>query len=193
MTDIGGSAVEASESARADPDLPHVAGFRVLRLCSVFEPATLSPGAARYDAIGGMQNHTAELTRCLDRMGVRQLVLTSRLDGPPGRAGFGRYGQVVRTGLRTPLVRQAWAPQAARLVASRVGGIPALVDHDVNGLLAPPGDAAALAGAITRVLTEPDTAARLSAAARRTAERYAWPALARQVVSLYQEVTAKPA
>jgi glycosyltransferase involved in cell wall biosynthesis len=52
------------------------------------------------------------------------------------------------------------------VVASRVGGIPALVDHDVNGLLVPPGDAAALAAAITRVLTEPDTAARLSAAAR---------------------------
>jgi glycosyltransferase involved in cell wall biosynthesis len=51
------------------------------------------------------------------------------------------------------------------VVASRVGGIPALVDHDVNGLV-PPGDAAALAAAITRVLTEPDTAARLSAAAR---------------------------
>jgi hypothetical protein len=35
------------------------------------------------------------------------------------------------------------------VVASRVGGIPALVDHDVNGLLVPPGDAAALAAAIS--------------------------------------------
>src|SRR5258708_34879117 len=89
MTDIGGSAVEASESARADPDLPHVAGFRVLRLCSVFEPATLSPGAARYDAIGGVQNHTAQLTPGLDRMGGRQLGLTSPPDGPPRPAGVG--------------------------------------------------------------------------------------------------------
>ena len=77
------------------------------------------------------------------------------------------------------------------MVASRVGGIPALVDHDVNGLLVPPGDAAALAGAITRVLTEPDTAARLSLAARRTAERYSWPLLARQVAMVYQEVTER--
>jgi glycosyltransferase involved in cell wall biosynthesis len=275
MTDIGGSAVEASKSGASGPDLPGVAGLRVLRLCSVFEPATLSEDAARYDAIGGMQNHTAELSRCLDRMGVRQLVLTSRLDGPPGRAGLGRYGQVVRTGLRTPLVRQAWAPQAAWLalgdrglvslvhahcgediavlplarlaawrhgcplavtihasvrhtmrvtsartallrlagglaesralsrvlvegmaaglpvVASRVGGIPALVEHEVNGLLVPPGDAAALAAAITRVLTEPGTAARLSAAARRTAAGYAWPTLAGRVAMVYQEVTAR--
>jgi glycosyltransferase involved in cell wall biosynthesis len=76
------------------------------------------------------------------------------------------------------------------VVASRVGGIPALVEHDVNGLLVPPGDADALAAAITRVLTEPSTAARLSAAARRTAARYAWPALARRVAMVYQEVTA---
>lgn len=77
------------------------------------------------------------------------------------------------------------------VIASRVGGIPALVDHDVNGLLVPPGDATALASAISRVLTEPDTAARVSAAARGTAEQYAWPALARQVAALYQEVTAQ--
>jgi glycogen(starch) synthase len=114
MADTGGSAIEASEPS-VGPDLAGLRGLRVLRLCSVFEPATLNQGAARYDVIGGMQNHAAELTRCPDRMGVRQQVLTSRLDGPPGRAGFGRYGQVARTGLRTPLARQAWAAPAARL------------------------------------------------------------------------------
>jgi hypothetical protein len=39
------------------------------------------------------------------------------------------------------------------------------------------------------VLTEPGTAARLAAAARRTAAKYSWPALARQVALVYQEVT----
>ena len=388
-------------------------GMRVLRLCSVFEPAAVSERSAGYDAIGGMQNHTAELSRHLDRMGARQLVLTSRLDGPAGRAGFGRHGLVVRTGVDTRLARQGWAllaaplalgggpvdvvhghcgediavlplarlaarrhrcplvitihasvrhnmrvtsartawlrlaggpaecraltaadivialtrPAADRLmrdgipeprirvippgydpdlfataadapdpfpdlgrprvgyvgriapqkdvgtlisafgrlttpacllivgdgpgrraaeaqarplagpvrftgfapharipavlrhidqlvlatryeelpsvlieamaaglpvIASRVGGIPALVDYDVNGLLVPPGDAAALAAAITRVLTEPGTAARLAAAARQTAQQYTWPALARQVAAVYQQVTGKP-
>src|SRR5262249_56366888 len=62
-----------------------------------------------------MQNHTAALTRCLDRMAVHQLVLTSRLDGPAGRARFGTHGQVVRTGVRMPFARQAWAPLAAPL------------------------------------------------------------------------------
>jgi hypothetical protein len=45
------------------------------------------------------------------------------------------------------------------LIASRVGATPALVSHDVNGLLVPPGDPAALAAAITRILTELGTAA----------------------------------
>ena len=64
--------------------------MRVLRLCSVFEPRSLTSGSVAYDPIGGMQNHVAELTRCLDRLGVAQLVVTSRLAGPADRAAFGR-------------------------------------------------------------------------------------------------------
>jgi phenylacetate-CoA ligase len=74
------------------------------------------------------------------------------------------------------------------VVASQVGGIPALIDHDVNGLLVPPGDATALAAAVSRILGDPGTAARLAAAAR-TLQRYAWPAPAGQVATIYQQVT----
>jgi glycosyltransferase involved in cell wall biosynthesis len=409
MVDSGDSVPGLPEPGGSDPVV--LDGMRVLRLCSVFEPAALSGRSAGYDAIGGMQNHTAELSRCLDRMGARQLVLTSRLDGPAVRTGFGQHGQVVRTGVDTRLARQAWALLAAPLalggtpvdvvhghcgedvavlplarlaarrhhcplvitvhasvrrnmrvtsprtawlrlaggpaerralaaadmvialtpsaadrlagegiptsrirvippgydpdlfaadapdpfpdlgrprvgyigriapqkdvgtlisafgrvaepacllivgdgpgrraaeqqarslarpvrftgfapharipavlrhidllvlatryeelpsvlieamaaglpvIASRVGGIPALVDHDINGLLVPPGNAAALATAISRVLTQPGTAARLAAAARQTAQQYTWPALARQVAAVYLQVTGKP-
>ncbi|HEY2287474.1 MAG TPA: hypothetical protein VGH88_17180 [Streptosporangiaceae bacterium] len=41
-----------------------------------------------------MQNHVAELTRCPDRLGVAQLVVTSRLAGPADRARFGVRGHV---------------------------------------------------------------------------------------------------
>jgi glycogen(starch) synthase len=90
--------------------------LRVLRLCSVFEPRELSPAWVAYDPIGGMQNHVAELTRCLDRLGVAQLVVTSRLAGPADRVRFGAHGRVIRTGLRVPVLRQGWAPLAARQV-----------------------------------------------------------------------------
>jgi glycogen synthase len=90
--------------------------LRVLRLCSVFEPRELSPAWVAYDPIGGMQNHVAELTRCLDGLGVAQLVVTSRLAGPADSVRFGAHSQVIRTGLRVPVLRQAWAPLAARRV-----------------------------------------------------------------------------
>jgi hypothetical protein len=72
--------------------------LRVLRLCSVFEPRELTPAWVAYDPDRGMQNHVAELTRCLDRLGVAQLVVTSRLAGPADRARFGAHGRVIRTG-----------------------------------------------------------------------------------------------
>jgi glycogen synthase len=90
--------------------------LRVLRLCSVFEPRDLAPGSVAYDPIGGMQNHVAELTRCLDRLGVAQLVVTSRLAGPAHRTRFGAHGQVIRTGLPVPVLRQGWALLAVRHV-----------------------------------------------------------------------------
>jgi glycogen(starch) synthase len=415
MAGVSGGLIAAHQPGWELPETAGLAGLRVLRLCSVFEPATLPPGAARYDVIGGMQNHTAELTRHLDRLGVHQVVLTSRLAGPASRSAFGGHSQVVRTGLALPVARQGWALGAARralagarrvpgsrfglvhahcgedvgvlplawlaaqrhgcplvvtvhtsvrhtlrvtsprrallwlagglaeslvlaradavialtqpgatalaaaglpaarirvippgydpglfaapgpdpfphlprprvgylgrlspqkdpgtlveafqrvrvpacllivgdgpdrgavarrarplgdrvhfagflphaavpavlahidllvlatryeelpsvlvegmaaglpVIASRVGGIPALVEHDVNGLLVPPADPGALAAAITRILTDPATAARLAAGARATAADYSWPALARRVAAVYQEAIA---
>ncbi len=61
-----------------------------------------------------MQNHVAGLTRCLGRLGVAQLVVTSRLAGPADRARFGAHGQVIRAGLPVPVLRQGWAPLAVR-------------------------------------------------------------------------------
>jgi glycosyltransferase involved in cell wall biosynthesis len=85
--------------------------MHVLRLTSVFEPqaAALDRDAARFDPIGGMQNHTAALTRCLDALGMRQTVLTSRLAARTGTARLGRHAVVRRTGLRTTRLRQLWA------------------------------------------------------------------------------------
>jgi glycosyltransferase involved in cell wall biosynthesis len=55
-------------------------------------------------------------------------------------------------------------------VATAVGGVPELVEDGVTGLLAPAGDAQALADCLERVLRDPSLAARLGAAARRHAE-----------------------
>ena len=55
------------------------------------------------------------------------------------------------------------------VVTTRVGGNPALVDDEVTGLLVPPGDPAALAKAIIRLVEDPVLAERLGAGAREVA------------------------
>jgi len=57
------------------------------------------------------------------------------------------------------------------VVASEVGGIPEIIEHETTGLLAPPRDAEALAKALVRMLREPDLAQRLAAAGREKVEK----------------------
>ena len=52
-------------------------------------------------------------------------------------------------------------------MATRVGGIPALIDDGVEGLLVSPNDSASLARAIDRLLRDPDERRTLGMAARR--------------------------
>jgi glycosyltransferase involved in cell wall biosynthesis len=59
----------------------------------------------------------------------------------------------------------------APVVASRIGGLVQLIEDGVHGLLVPPGDPAAIAVAIARLLGDPALAARLGAAARSRVER----------------------
>jgi glycosyltransferase involved in cell wall biosynthesis len=56
------------------------------------------------------------------------------------------------------------------VVASAVGGIPEQVTEGVDGLLVPPGDAAALCSALRSLVEQPDLARHLGVAARRTVE-----------------------
>lgn len=71
-------------------------------------------------------------------------------------------------------------------VASRVGGIPDTIEHDVNGLLVEPGDAAGLAAALAGLAADPVRRRRLQAGARRTAEeRLDWAQIAQRILADY--------
>ncbi|MGY1708784.1 glycosyltransferase [Geodermatophilus sp. SYSU D00758] len=110
--------------------------LHVLRLCSVFEPPPAPGGldgrAARFDPIGGMQNHTASLTRCLDAAGHTQTVVTSRLAAPRGTSRLGRAAAVHRTGVPVRRLRQLWALAALPVVLRR-NGRPVDVVHAHQG------------------------------------------------------------
>ena len=68
---------------------------------------------------------------------------------------------------------------ARPVVTTAVGDLTAAVADGETGLVVPPGDPAALAGALTALLTDPDRAARLGAAGRATlSDRASWPDIA---------------
>ena len=64
--------------------------------------------------------------------------------------------------------------EARPVAASRIGAIPELIEHEVTGLLAPPGDADALGAALRRALEEP-AATRWAVAARTRVQAMADP------------------
>jgi glycosyltransferase involved in cell wall biosynthesis len=67
----------------------------------------------------------------------------------------------------TPLAVLEWMAAGKAIVATDVGGIPAVIEHGAEGLLVPPHDPAALSAAIGRLLENPAERARLGSAARR--------------------------
>ncbi|HEY1991742.1 MAG TPA: glycosyltransferase [Gammaproteobacteria bacterium] len=77
------------------------------------------------------------------------------------------------------------------VVATQVGGTPEAVADGEQGLLVPPGDSAALASAISRVLSDPLLAQRLGANGRRRAvEEFSFEAVVRRTEALYRDLLA---
>jgi D-inositol-3-phosphate glycosyltransferase len=71
------------------------------------------------------------------------------------------------------------------VVATRVGGLPELVDDDVTGFLTPAGDPDALARALLRALADPAALARMGAAgASLVRERHNWE----RIAALHEEI-----
>ena len=98
------------------------------------------------------------------------VVLTSRNEGTPAA-----------------LIEAAAASRP--VVATRVGGVADVVEHDVTGVLCDRGDAAAIAEAVLALLAEPLRARALGGAGRqRVAERFSARRLADDLASLYGEL-----
>ena len=76
------------------------------------------------------------------------------------------------------------------IVATRVGGIPLMLDHEVSALLVDADDDEAMAKAILRLTRDPGLASRLSQAGRSLAEDSAWPSVQRRWVDLFDQVLA---
>lgn len=90
-------------------------------------------------------------------------------------------------GTPVSLIEAAAAGRA--VVATDVGGVRSVVEDGVSGLAVPPGDPAALAAALQRLVDDPALAARMGAAGRAAVGRFTAERLVTDVRSLYDELT----
>jgi glycosyltransferase involved in cell wall biosynthesis len=99
-----------------------------------------------------------------DLMNAMDVVVHSSVRGEP-------FGRVIIEGMAV----------GRPVVATRAGGVPEFVHDGVDAMLVPPGEPAALAGCLDRLLGDAGGRERLAAGARASAERFA---LARHVAAM---------
>ena len=87
-------------------------------------------------------------------------------------------------------ILEAWAGGVA-VVSTDVGGVPWLVQRDVDALLVPPGDDLAMADALQRVLSVPDLHRRLVSAGRESAQRFSWERVQPVLMATYFELAGE--
>jgi glycosyltransferase involved in cell wall biosynthesis len=75
------------------------------------------------------------------------------------------------------------------VVGARVGAVPEIVEHGVNGFLVSPGDEGELRAALSQLLEDAALRSRMGAAGRRMVEhRFTWAAVAGHLQDFYDSV-----
>ena len=78
------------------------------------------------------------------------------------------------------------------VIASGIAGYSDVVEDGVDGILVPPGDPQRLAEELQRMHHEPALLRAMGEAARRSAQRYAWPRIADEVRAVYEKAIEVP-
>lgn len=184
-----------------DPLKPHVLSTRnfeplynVACTLRVFRRVQDRHAGASLTVVGG-GSQQATLKAQAENLGLRHV----RFTGPMAPDAIWRAYAEADVYLQTPdidnmpsSVLEAFS-SGNPVVSTDAGGIPAIVETGVNGLLAPRNDDAALAAHVLRLLDTPGLAARIARAARQSCERYRWPVVRSEWLALYRELVAAPA
>jgi glycosyltransferase involved in cell wall biosynthesis len=131
-----------------------------------------------------------ELTELVHSLGVqdRLLMLGYRSDAPDVMAALDvAVSSSAFEG--SPLAVMEYMESARPIVATRVGGVPDLIEDGVHGLLVEPGDAPALTAAIRRLLSDREAARRMGEAARERRRReFTVDLMVRRFETLYERL-----
>jgi len=92
----------------------------------------------------------------------------------------------IKEGLGLALIEAMASGRAC--IASNVGGIPEIIDHEVDGILVPPENPPALAEAITRLATNTELRRSFSIRApRKTADKFSIEDSVKKIAEVYEE------
>jgi glycosyltransferase involved in cell wall biosynthesis len=132
------------------------------------------------------------LERQIRESGLRDRVhLTGAISDSDLSALYGRSELVVHPTLYEGSSMVTLEAMAHRkpLVATAVGGIPDKVYPGVNGLLVPPGDAAALAAAVLQAIASPERLRDWGLRGREIVEtRFSWTSRVKELLRLYESL-----
>jgi glycosyltransferase involved in cell wall biosynthesis len=86
------------------------------------------------------------------------------------------------------LVAAEAAASGCAIVASRIGAIPEVVSEGVNATLVPPNDAAALAGALTRLIEDERRRSSYQEGSPGVARKFSWRQTADQIDRMLRDL-----
>ncbi len=125
------------------------------------------------------------------RMTFTGLVEPARVAGLLGQAGIlalPNPASAISTRFTSPLKLFEYMAAGRPIVASDLPSIREVLRHEENALLVAPGDAAAMAAAIQRLIADPVLGARLARAAFDAAPEYSWDRRAERLERLLADV-----
>ncbi|MBS2029677.1 MAG: glycosyltransferase [Deltaproteobacteria bacterium] len=191
---VGVPAVVADPSARLRPDAPFVIaaagalepakGFDVLLHALVDLPGTTL-------LLAGEGDDRAELEALAKKLGISQRVrFLGWLSGLSGLLGAADAFVMSSRSEGMPMALIEAMSAGVPVVATRVGGIPEVVDDGQDGLLVPAEDASALANAIRRIADDRSLGRELGKRGVEKAKRFAPETMALRTEEVYSEILA---
>jgi len=143
----------------------------------------------------GSGSEDSRLRALAGALGLRKVAFLGRV--PPGEmagayAAADIYVQTPNIDNMPVSILEAFA-SGLPVVSTSAGGVPAILENGVHGLLAPIGNHEAVAHQILRLLDDQPLADRVTVAARARCESYTWPFIRHRWLALYRRLDRRRA